>query len=412
MPRKPNKERVQGRFFTWLLGTRGNGVFYADGRSNAQDAGRHSLGTRDRAEALEQLHRLDLHRAVTLGMCDASALKGDGPALLTLKEGRNRYLAHVSRPAVQGGGTASTAKRYRAVLDKFVPFAEGRGVRFWQQVTADVVGRYGCWLEASDYHDKTQYIELTVLKQVVKWMIEEGLLSESARIRLKLKKPEGTETYCYSRQEVAAIVRHCRGEPSLHWLADVVVALATTGLRIGELAGLRWSDIDLEGGTLRLTDTSRRTRRSKRGQARTTKSHRARTLPLHDELKPVLAGLGRLADGFAFHGPLGGRLKPDTVRNILKRDVLPALAGTFPARGDGQGIVAGRLHGFRHYFCSVSAGSGVPEQVLMSWLGHRDSDMIHHYYHLRQEEARRQMAKVPFLTDAVKPGEGDQKAEL
>ncbi|HEY7327792.1 MAG TPA: tyrosine-type recombinase/integrase [Gemmataceae bacterium] len=146
-----------------------------------------------------------------------------------------------------------------------------------------------------------------------------------------------------------------------------------------------------------MTDTTRKTRKSKRHEARTTKSHRDRTLPIHDDLKPILAGMPRLTDGFVFHGPLGGRLKPDTVRNILKREVLPPLAEKFPAKEDDPGIAAGRLHSFRHYFCSMSADHDVPEQLLMSWLGHRDSDMIRHYYHLHQDEARRQMAKIPFL---------------
>lgn len=43
----------------------------------------------------------------------------------------------------------------------------------------------------------------------------------------------------------------------------------------------------------------------------------------------------------------------------------------------------------------------MPKQLLMSWLGHADSAMVRHYYHLRQEEARRQMAKVPFLGQAA-----------
>ena len=85
------------------------------------------------------------------------------------------------------------------------------------------------------------------------------------------------------------------------------------------------------------------------------------------------------------------------MRNFLKREVLPELAEKFPARGDDPGIAAGRLHSFRHYFCSMSADNAVPEPMLMAWLGHRDSELIRHYYHLRQDEARKQMAKIPFL---------------
>jgi integrase len=92
-----------------------------------------------------------------------------------------------------------------------------------------------------------------------------------------------------------------------------------------------------------------------------------------------------------FHGPLGGKIKPDTVRNVLTGEVLAPLAETFPAVADG------RLHSFRHFFCSMSADNGVPEQMLMAFLGHRDSEMIRHYYHMQQDEARKQMNTLPSL---------------
>jgi integrase len=399
MPRKPKKEQVACTFFRWLLGKR-HGVYYADGRScNSHDAGRHSLGTRDRREALGRLRRLDLVKAVEFGLAKEDLLANRQDSLMPLDEGRERYLQFVSRPPVQGGAAPATVKRYRAILDKFVSFAKSEGSRCWQQVTKALLTRYGSWLEDRDYHPRTQYTELTVLKQVLKWLAAEGLLPAAGVPSVKLVKPRGTTTYCYTRRQVGAIVTFCRGRSDLAWLADVVVALATTGLRIGELAGLRWSDVDLGRGVLRLEDTSRRVKKSRRQEARATKSHRDRALPLHEELRRILERLPRAADGRVFHGPRGGRLKPDTVRNVLKREVLPALAKEFPPDGDDPGVKAGRLHGFRHYFCSVSADSGVPEQMLMAWLGHRDSEMIRHYYHLRQEEARAHMARVPFLSE-------------
>jgi len=397
MPRKSNKERVTGQYFVWLVGTR-DGVYYADGRSNTHDLGRHSLGTHDRTEALDRVRQLDLVKAVEVGMADASVLKADTDDLLPLDDGRTRYMTHVARPAIQGGASPTTAKRYKAVFDKFAEFATSAGIRYWQHVNKDVLSRYGKWLEDRDYHDKTQHIELTVIKQALKWMIEEELLPATNNFRLPLKKPTGTSTYCYTQEQVRAIIACCRANDGLNWLADVVVvALSFTGLRIGELAALRWADIDLDKGLVCLTDTTRRSRKSKRHEARTTKSHRDRTLPIHSELRPILERLPHLPDGRVFHGPLGGKIKPDTVRNVLTKEVLTPLAETFPAVADAPGISDGRLHSFRHFFCSMSANSGVPEQMLMAFLGHRDSEMIRHYYHMQQDEARKQMSKLPSL---------------
>jgi integrase len=102
----------------------------------------------------------------------------------------------------------------------------------------------------------------------------------------------------------------------------------------------------------------------------------------------------RNIDGRVFHGPKSGKLKPDTVRIIFKAQVLEKLASVFPASEAQRGITAGRLHSFRHYFCSNSANQGIPEQVLMTWLGHADSDMIRHYYHLQQEQSKAQMQRL------------------
>src|SRR5207253_8655899 len=73
MAARRKKERIAGTYFTWLLGRRG-GVFYADGRPNRPPAGRHSLATRDHAQALTALRHLDLVRAVDLGLADRSSL--------------------------------------------------------------------------------------------------------------------------------------------------------------------------------------------------------------------------------------------------------------------------------------------------------------------------------------------------
>jgi integrase len=311
------------------LGTR-TGVYYADGRSNTPDLGRHSLGTKVRQEALDQLQRLDLVKAVEVGKADASLLKEDRHRLLLLEEGRRRYMEFAGRPPTQGGASLGTVKRYRAVFDKFTTFAEINCITYWQQVSKDVLRQYGKWLDDNDYHDKTQYIELTVIKQALKWMVEEGMLPPTSNFRLPLKKPTGSSTYCYTYDEVRAIIAHCRAVEGLHWLAAVVVALAVTGLRISELAGLRWTDIDLVLGILRLTDTTRRSRKSERKEARSTKSHRDRTLPLHNELGLILGLLPHLPDNRVFHGPNGGKIKPDTVRNVLKREVLSVLSEKFP----------------------------------------------------------------------------------
>ena len=48
-----------------------------------------------------------------------------------------------------------------------------------------------------------------------------------------------SDTYCWKQEEVAAQIELCRNVRSLRWLGAVIVALASTGLRISELVSLR-----------------------------------------------------------------------------------------------------------------------------------------------------------------------------
>lgn len=130
---------------------------------------------------------------------------------------------------------------------------------------------------------------------------------------------------------------------------------------------------------------------------RTTKSGRSRSFPVHPDLKTVLQSLPRDKDGRVFHGPKGGKVKPDTIRNILIRDVLTPLASLFPVSDDQRNLLSGRLHSFRHYFCSYCANNGISEPVVMKWMVHQDSEMVRHYYHLHEEVSRRQMSRLPSI---------------
>jgi integrase len=391
MPKPAKKEEVQSRYFRWLIAQR-NGVYFADGRSNQPSLGRQSLGTRDKSEALLAIDQLDLTMAVRFGLADSKLLKTEATQILTWAEGRKLYESFVKRPRIAGGPRPSTFKRYRAVFDKFIVFAEEQGRRTWNELNRQLLDDYAGWLDGEAYQYATEYLELTTLKQVLKFLIENEHLPATAAFNYPLRKSDGTDTYCWRPEQVQAIILHC-STAELSWLRNVVIGLAATGLRISELATLRWSDVNLDKGLITLTDETTKKARNGR-EKRTTKSGHSRTFPIQDVLRQVLVEMAKCPDGFVFHGPLGGKIKADTVRRILIRDVLTPLAPQFLSQPGESGFIDGRLHSFRHYFCSNCANLGVKERVLMSWLGHRNSRMVHRYYHLHDEESIRQMQQV------------------
>jgi integrase len=79
----------------------------------------------------------------------------------------------------------------------------------------------------------------------------------SLLLRLAHPKIQGTTTYCYLPEEVAAILAHCAAQPELVWFGELLTALVTTGLRISELSSLRWHDLDFDANVIKLTDTRR-----------------------------------------------------------------------------------------------------------------------------------------------------------
>jgi len=213
-----------------------------------------------------------------------------------------------------------------------------------------------------------------------------------------MSKPTETDTYCYAVEEVTTIIAFCLSKSELQWLHGIVTALAYTGMRISELASLRWTDIDFDKKLIKLTDERHSAARREKKDVRELKGKRSRSFPIHGELLPVLQSISHSPDGRVFHGPLGGNLKPDTVRRCLIRDVLEPLQAKYPTpAGSVVGFIDGRLHSFRHFFCSVCANAGVAEQTLMSWLGHRSSQMIRRYYHLHDQASQQAMEKIPAL---------------
>ena len=275
-------------------------------------------------------------------------------------------------------------------------FAGDRRVEHWNSVDDQLLTAYASHLEKKGYAGKTLMNELVTLKQTHKWLRQEGHLLGVEPLRLKIRKVESQRAYCWRPEEANAILEHCRKRADLDWLYHTVMALIHTGLRIAELASLRWSDLDLTAGILSLSDESGRS--IKDGKRRELKSGRSRKFPIHCRLQEILATMKRHPDGYVFHGPRGGRLKPDTVRRIFVREVLEPLSKRFPGEPGVPSFRDGRLHSFRHYFCSACANSGqVPEQMLMAWLGHQDGEMVRHYYHLHDEESRRRMNQMDFL---------------
>jgi integrase len=382
-----------------------DGVYYADGRGNKPSLGKHSLNTRDHTTAIERLRQLDYQKAVAAGKAKASPKEENfGP--IAIEAGWIQYLAYCGRSPVLGGVATNSLKRYQLIRDRHLEFCNRKNIQTWADFDKSNYQLFGNWM-FYNFAYRTCYVDLTQIKAAVNWLINEGLLAANCKIIYRLSKPQGTDAYCYDPVEVQAMVDHCEASSELTWLKYVIVALSHLGLRFGELAGLRWTDVDLRAGVVRISDERTSHKKAQAGTARTTKGRRSRTIPLHSEIRKTLLTIPRQRDGRVFHSARGAGLRESNALKIFKQQVIKPLTKKFPTNEGDIGFEHGTFHSFRHYFCSQCFVGGASEGEVRDWLGHRDSKIVEHYRHLRSDDARRKMNQISFLgqgDDSQRPG--------
>ena len=403
MPRRRKQPQIACEHFKWRLRLR-NGVLYADGRGGTNNLGRHSLNTKDPDEALARLRQLDRQKAIELGLAQTEI--SELSVSLRITDGWQKYLEYCGRSQVLGGVAPTSLKRYQLIRDRHVSHCQDHGITTWNEFDRRAFEKYGDSLSRS-FAYRTCYVDLTQIKAAVKWLVREGLLPADCVLIYPLRKPQGSDTYCYSQQEVAAMKDHCSKDSGLIWLANIIVVLAHTGLRISELESLRWSDVDLPNGTIRIADERSSHRRKQAGSARTTKGRRSRIIPIHPVLRKLLFKLERKADGLVVHGARGKALRANNALKIFKEKVIEPLRDRYPTLAGEIGFEHGTFHAFRHYFCSQCFLGGASEGEIREWLGHRDSNMVELYRHLRNEDAQRKMEQLRFVDELDCGGDSD-----
>jgi len=85
-----------------------------------------------------------------------------------------------------------------------------------------------------------------ILKEALKQAVLDGILTRNPVETVRTPKPESKEMAILDEANTAKLL-----EAAKSWgLYVAVVLAATTGMRRGEILGLRWQDVDLEAGTL------------------------------------------------------------------------------------------------------------------------------------------------------------------
>jgi integrase len=167
-------------------------------------------------------------------------------------------------------------------------------------------------------------------------------------------------------------------------LEALYVLAVTTGMRQGELLGLKWQDVALEAKTLRVRRTlTRHGGKIALGEPKTKKSRRtihltdAAVQALKAHLNHQLEEIGQLGDayqdqGLVFTTQVGTLINPT---NLRKRSFAPLLNKT--------GLPYIRFHDLRHTCATLMLAVGTNPKVVQETLGHANvSVTLDIYSHL------------------------------
>lgn len=205
---------------------------------------------------------------------------------------------------------------------------------------------------------------------VVRYLSE----GEDKRLRDALARREGARRAQRESGNAWSKARGGEGRPLwpandfTDYLMPMVVVAMNTGLRRGELFGLRWADVNLAGKVLTVT-------------AQTAKSQKTRHVPLNSEALDVLKRWKKQGgDGLVFPSPSGGRF--DNIQSSWE-------ALTADAK-----LVDFRFHDLRHDFASRLVMAGVDLNTVRELLGHSDIKMTLRYAHLAPQKLADAVAKI------------------
>ena len=155
-----------------------------------------------------------------------------------------------------------------------------------------------------------------------------------------------------------------------------------TGLRRGELLGLKWKDIDLEGGTIQVRrQIARIDGEVVEAPLKTKNSYRS--VSIGQDAVEILREQQRKSNSeYVFPSPTGGPISPDSVLHMLHRVLKRA------------GLPQIRFHDMRHTFATVALQNGVDIKTVSGMLGHYSAGFTLDTYAHVTTQAQRQAANT------------------
>lgn len=280
-----------------------------------------------------------------------------------------------------------TRKLYRAALDNEV--LPRFGHLKLGQIDAEMIARFIRKLDERGLATSTVYNYCLPLAGTLDLAVRRGLLTVNPyRLLTRADMPakrERKKAYEWTDEETHALLsaseRLARQPSAQQDYTPLLRVAVETGLRLGELLGLKWGDIDLDEGVLNVRRQFTRT-----GELAEPKTEKAlRRVPLPTDTvtflrRNKLASKFSQPDDFVFSSRAG---TPLLHRNVQRRGFEPArdLAGLPDTL---------TFHDLRHAFVSRAASRGVPLEFVAEIVGHTSTSHTEVYRHIYDRPAAEQ----------------------
>lgn len=237
--------------------------------------------------------------------------------------------------------------------------------------------------------EKTIRDIIIVLKMILKFGIKNGYL-EYAQIDAKFpSKQEKKDLDVLSKADQKKFMEHLRNNFTFKNLG--IFICLSTGMRIGEICGLRWCDVDTVEGVIKVRHTLQRIYIIK-GETRHTEllldtpktANSVRDIPMSSELLKMLKSLNKVVNEnyYVISNDIKP-IEPRTYRNYYKKLCkqldIPEL----------------KFHGLRHSFATRCIESKADYKTVSVLLGHSNiSTTLNLYVHPNKEQKKKTIDKM------------------
>ena len=395
--RKDNKRRVlkEGEY------QRSSGTYefkWRDKRGN-----RHSIS----AVTLEELREKELD--VLRDVLDGVKVDKNN---LTVNDMYNSWIQ------LKRGLKENTFSNYKYMYKMFVEPDFGKN-RITDLKRSDVRGFYNFLAEEKHVQINTIDSIHTVLHQVLEIAVEDDYLrynpSDNALKELKKAVNFEVEKRCaltVSEQEIFEAFLRKKGQ--YHRWYPVFTVMLWTGMRVGEITGLRWCDIDLEEGSINVNHTlvyfDKRAEERCTFAINTTKTKAGeRSIPMLPKVKEAFlmekeyqreCGVKSesVVDGyrdFIFVNRFGNVQHQGTLNKALRRIIRDCNFEILDKNKQNDVIILPKFsnHSLRHTFTTRMCEAGVNIKAMQEILGHADAETTMDIY----AEATKELKKSELI---------------